>query len=357
MTKSKVLFIGDLNKNLPEYVQFKDKYECIHYTLTTKEQFEKDLSTKFLDISAIYAAWLGFVPIGGFRTVIDTAPTSLKVISFCSVGYDHADAEVMQARNIAMTNVPSDGAAEPVADLVTYYTISAFRQFHLYNKQTTLNTLDIRYQLAHGQLENSSGTVKAGSGKGYHFGETMCQRPNLSPRGHVVAIVGFGQIGRLIGRRLNELGMKIKYVKRSKLSKKEEESLGYTAEYFPTIVETQPDLIVIACPATPETYHIINDNLISSINKPFRIINIGRGTVIDESALLKGLQNGKVLFAGLDVFEEEPKINPEFFSREDVMITPHVGASTEENFDYTATQALKNIDDILSGGNGISRVN
>lgn len=106
-----------------------------------------------------------------------------------------------------------------------------------------------------------------------------------------------------------------------------------------------------------KTYHLIDGLVISSFAKPIRIINIGRGSVIDEQALVDGLKLGKVLFAGLDVFENEPNVHPELFGRQDVVLTPHIGASTVENFDYTAIYAMKNIEDILGGGPGLSRVN
>jgi len=152
--------------------------------------------------------------------------------------------------------------------------------------------------------------------------------------------------------------MKINYVKRSKLLPHQELSLGYPVTYHEKVTDVKNlDLIVIACPATPETHHLINSNVINSISNPFRIINIGRGTVIDEEALIKGLKSGKVLFAGLDVYENEPSINPELINREDVILTPHIGASTVENFDYTAIKALENITKVLEGGDCEDRVN
>lgn len=364
MTKQQVLFVGDLNRSLSEFKKFQSKYECLEYTLTTKDQFIADLKTKFSHISAIYGAWLGFVPIGGFRTVIDHAPSSLKVLAFCSVGYDHQDADELAKRGIAMTNVPSVGAAEPVSDLVVYFTITGFRQLHMYTKQQLSkipDTIDIRYKLANERFNQQGGQLNMSLGKGYDFGEKINQRPNLSPRGHNAVIVGFGQIGQLIGKKLNQLGMNITYVKRSKLGKEEEEKLGYEATYASTILnatqQRDVDLIVIACPATPETHHLVNAAVIDSVSKPFRIINIGRGTVADEEALLNGLDLGKILFAGLDVFENEPAINEKLINRDDVVLTPHIGASTLENFDYTATKALENIDNILEGGAGINKVN
>ncbi|KAI5954969.1 hypothetical protein KGF54_001530 [Candida jiufengensis] len=365
MTKKQVLFVGDLNKSLPEYQEFHKKYDCIDYKITSRDQLLGNLKSEFKDIHAIYAAWLGFIPIGGFRTVLKGyKPKNLKILSLCSVGYDHLDGEELAKQDIILTNVPSDGAALPVADLVLFLTITSFRQFQIYAKQLTKisDTIQLRYKLANEPYNSEKGQAHLTKrGAGYHFGEYINKRSNLNPNGHNVVIIGFGQIGKLIGKKLHQLGMNVTYVKRNKLAKEEEVKLGYKAQYASSINEAitqnRIDLIVIACPQTPQTYHLINEEVITQIPNPFRIINIGRGAIIDETALLNGLKSGKILFAGLDVFENEPHINPELIERDDVYLTPHIGASTVENFDYTAVQALKNIDLVLSDKEAINKVN
>ncbi|KAK6875214.1 putative 2-hydroxyacid dehydrogenase, partial [Candida tropicalis] len=181
MGKPKVLFIGELNQSLRQFKHFQTKYECIFTELTTKEQLVKDLQTKYNDIVAIYGAWLWlwFLEIGGFRSIIEHAPKSLKIIAFCSVGYDHKDAEIMKQHDIIMTNVPSDGAAEPVADLALYLAISSFRQFQMYNKtvKDIPNTLDIRYQLSKNEFDHNEGKVVRSEGNGYEFGHYLNKRP------------------------------------------------------------------------------------------------------------------------------------------------------------------------------------
>ena len=87
------------------------------------------------------------------------------------------------------------------------------------------------------------------------------------------------------------------------------------------------------------------------------VINLSRGGALNEVALIEAIDHGKVAFAGLDVFENEPKIHPELLGRDDVVLTPHVGASTVENFDYTAAKALENIDQIITQGKCLNRVN
>lgn len=363
MSKPQVLFIGDLNTKLPEYLEFSKKYDCITYEVTTKEQVIEDFTSKFKNVQAIYGAWLGFVLLGGFTgDILAAAPPSLKVVSICSVGHDPYDGEKMAERGIVLTNVPSDGAAEPVADLVLYNTLAAFRNFKAASENFNLannHSVLVRKHLDSGKFDTQSGVPVVDKSDGYSFGHFLGGRPCSNPRNHHAVIVGFGNIGRTIGGRLALIGMVVHYVKRTPLSEDEEAALGYPVTYHATLEDTAhvADLVVIACPGTPATYHMVNSEIINKMSKPFRIINIGRGPVIDEQALVDGLKTGKVLFAGLDVFENEPKVHPELFGRQDVVLTPHIGASTVENFDYTAISALQNIENVLGGGPGISRVN
>lgn len=365
VSKPKVLFVGDLDTSLPEYKQFASKFECITYEVPrSKEDLCNDFKTKLSDIQAIYGAWSGFNLLGGFRNeILDAAPASLKVVSICSVGFDRYDGKAMAERGILLTNVPSDGAAEPVADLVLYNALAAFRNFKLASDNFTLkvnDTVGARRMQDSGEFDSATGKSVLADPQGFAFGHFVAGRPCLDPRNHNAVIIGFGNIGQTIGSRLAAIGMNIHYVKRKKLLEQESAGLGYPVTYHPTVNDATlvADLVVIACPGTPETFHLIDRETILLFAKPIRIINIGRGPVIDEEALVEGLELGKVVFAGLDVFEKEPKVHPKLFGREDVILTPHVGASTVENFDYTAVVAMKNIENVLlEGGSGLNRVN
>ncbi|KAJ8146481.1 hypothetical protein OY671_000450 [Metschnikowia pulcherrima] len=364
MTRQKVLVLGDLNTELQQYKEFEQKYECVRHTLpATRDEVISDFKTKFSDISAIYGAWLGFVLVGGFNTdIIDAVPDSLKVVSICSVGHDNYNGAQMKKKNIVLTNVPADGAAEPVADLVLYNTLAAFRNFKIlssYVRAENSHTVAVRRELDSGKFDTENGVPVLASREGYSFAETVAGRPCMNPRGHHAVIVGFGNIGRTIGQRLSAVGMHIHYVKRTQLSPADERGLGFPVTYHKRLEDTQEfaDLVVIACPATKETIHLVNKDVLNGFNNPLRIINIGRGAIIDEQALVDALKAGKVVFAGLDVFENEPQIHPDLLNRQDVVLTPHVGASTVENFDHTAIVALQNIDAVLQGKEALTQVN
>ncbi|EGW33232.1 uncharacterized protein SPAPADRAFT_60568 [Spathaspora passalidarum NRRL Y-27907] len=346
-----------LEKPKKDYIsEFEKKFDLVYYQLTTLEQTIIDFETKFKDVVAIYGGWVGFAQLGGFRgKLVAFAPKHLKIITTCSIGYDHYDVEAMKERGIILTNVPSTIAFEAVADLVLYNAIASFRNFKIFEKnfdgKFSEHTGMLRTSLVHGKFNQHTGKADIRPTVGNVYADSCCGRELVSPRGNNAVIVGFGHIGKLIAERLSCIGMNIHYVKRNKLSEQEENSLGYKVTYHETLDSTKDiaDLIVIACPGTPSTRHMIDATFIRNMNKQFRIINIGRGFIIDEHALVEGLRSGKVLFAGLDVFEAEPTVHPDLLNRQDVVLTPHIGSSVTENDRYTAKTCLNNIETVLSG--------
>ncbi|KAI5951481.1 hypothetical protein KGF54_004555 [Candida jiufengensis] len=349
--KQKVLFLE--KPRIEEQNRFETLFDCIYYQVTSIEQCIKDFQTRLIDVEAIYCGWMGFAQLGGFKgKLLNFAPKNLKIMTTCSVGYDHFDVEGLTSKGIVLTNVPSTLAFEAVADLVLYNTIASFRNFKIYeknfkNEYSTTNVL--RTSLIDGDFDQEEGKAVLEPVYRHSYGESCCGRSNLSPKNHNVVIIGFGNIGKLIGKRLNCIGMNVHYVKRTKLSDAEEKELGYRVTYHSSIEEIKAfaDLIVVACPGLPSTRHIINENLINLMEKQFRIINIGRGFCVDETALVKGLKSGKILFAGLDVFENEPSVNPELINRQDVVLSPHIGSATTENYAYTALTSIENIETVL----------
>nr|BAK09193.1 phenylpyruvate reductase [Wickerhamia fluorescens] len=357
MKKPQVLILGRIKESLPEYVSFQTKFECIRYTASSVDQLIKDFSSSLRNIQAIYGNWGGLASFGGFKgKLLEAAPRSLKIIAICQVGYDEFDLAAMKERGIILTNVPTPLAFEAVADLVLYNTLMAFRNFKLYenNMSPTLNNTNLlRNSLVNGQFDQETGKCIVPPIVGCAFADSVCERENLSPRGHNAVIIGFGRIGKLAAQRLNAIGMNIHYVKRTQCSPEVEQELSFPVTYHKSIEEAGriADLLVICCPGTPSTKHLINSDTLDKMEKQIRIINIGRGTVIDENALVCGLKSDKVAFAALDVFEEEPFIHPGLIGRQDVHLTPHIGSSTSELFNYTAKQAMQNISTALYNTN------
>lgn len=157
-----------------------------------------------------------------------------------------------------------------------------------------------------------------------------------------------GGIGRAVGVRAAAFGMKIQYHNRSRLSL-ELEAAGGNASYvsFDELIRTS-DVISVNLSLTPATRHIIGRPEFANMKDGVVIVNTARGPVIDEAALVEALDNGKVYSAGLDVFEEEPKIHPGLLKNENVVLLPHIGTATIEtqvrHYSFSALDsALTNI--------------
>lgn len=125
-------------------------------------------------------------------------------------------------------------------------------------------------------------------------------------------------------------GVKTVYSNRKPLPKEEEEGLGYVRHVSISELFAKSDIISLHCPLTPETRHLINSKTISQCKKGVFIINTSRGPVVDERALIEGLQSGQVKRAGLDVFEREPLLESDLFQNDNVLLSPHYAVFTHE---------------------------
>lgn len=145
--------------------------------------------------------------------------------------------------------------------------------------------------------------------------------------GKQVGIVGLGNIGSKVARRLEAFGCIISYNSRTKKS-----SVLYN--FYPNVCELalNSNILVICCSLTEQTRHLINKDVMTALGKDGIIVNVGRGPIIDESELVKFLVEGEIAGAGLDVFENEPTVPKELFGLDNVVITPHRAAFTQEAF-------------------------
>ena len=170
-------------------------------------------------------------------------------------------------------------------------------------------------------------------------------------------IVGFGSIGQNIGRKLKlAFNMKIIYFKRSgPISTK---ALGYKARFCEDFDNPhtwkEADVIILSLPGGPSTENIINKRIFSMCKQGVRVVNVGRGSVIQEEDLLEALESGKVASAGLDVFKnEEEMVNPKLIQRWDVTAYPHIGSTVADMIAKQTDITLANIEDIfVFSGNG-----
>jgi lactate dehydrogenase-like 2-hydroxyacid dehydrogenase len=220
---------------------------------------------------------------------------ALEIVSVHGVGVDAVPLALLAHKGIHVTNTP-DVLTDDVADFAVTLLLSAVRRLPL---------LD-RY-------------VRAG---GWPAGAPLTQARSLT--GKVAGIVGFGRIGQAVAQRLQGFGMEIRYHQRSPGPAPERRSSSLLA------LARESDVLVLCMPGGPETRHMIGLDVIEALGPDGTLVNIARGSVVDEAALVAALQDGRLGAAGLDVFEDEPNVPAALFALDNVVLTPHVGSFTVE---------------------------
>ena len=227
-------------------------------------------------------------------SLIDSLP-KLEIISVFGVGYDGIDVATAKARGITVTNTP-DVLNDCVADLAMGLTLAAARRL-------------------------SEGDRYVRAGKWLKAPMPLATRVS----GKRLGIVGFGRIGQTIAKRASGFDMQIAYHSRRPVA-------GSPFRHYPSLVELakNSDFLVVITPGGKETFHLINEEVMRALGPKGILVNVARGSVVDEKALVKVLQEGALGGAGLDVFEEEPKVPEALFAMDNVVLAPHVGSATHE---------------------------
>jgi lactate dehydrogenase-like 2-hydroxyacid dehydrogenase len=221
---------------------------------------------------------------------------NLGLIANYGVGYDTIDVAAATARGIKVTNTP-DVLNDDVADLAVAMLIMQSRQ-----------------------MEQASAWARSGN-----WATNGEHRLNRKVSGGTVGILGLGRIGREIANRLAAFKMDIHYYARS-----EKQTPGWTYHADPVSLAGAVDYLVIALVGGPETEHFVSAKVIAALGPRGVIINIARGSTVDEGALLDALEQGRIAGAALDVFQNEPRIDPRFYALDTVVIQPHQGSGTVE---------------------------
>ncbi|XP_076925280.1 glyoxylate/hydroxypyruvate/pyruvate reductase 2KGR-like isoform X1 [Bidens hawaiensis] len=266
-----------------------------------------DLPTSHNHAGSIQAV-VGSTHIGADRQLIDSLP-ALEIVSSFSVGLDKVDLDYCKHKGIRVTNTP-DVLTDDVADLAIGLILATLRR-----------------------ICESDKYVRSGLWKQNDFKLTM------KFSGKKVGIVGLGRIGTAIAKRAESFNCSISYHSRSK-----KPELKY--KYFPNIIElaSNSEIMVVACALTDETHHIINREVIDALGPKGVLINIGRGSHVDEPELVAALIEGRLGGAGLDVYENEPDVPEELFGLDNVVVVPHVGSSTVETETDMADLVVRNLE-------------
>ena len=173
--------------------------------------------------------------------------------------------------------------------------------------------------------------------------------------GSRLGILGMGRIGRAVADKARAFGMKIHYYNRSKLDKNlEKDAIHHTS--LESLLKVS-DFFSINCPATKETKHIINRDTIKYFPAGAVITNSARGDMIDDDAMVEGLKNGKIFSLGLDVYNGEPNIHPEYLTLPNVFVLPHLGSATEKTRTAMGNLAVTNLEEFFKTGKCKNTVN
>lgn len=314
----KVLANDGISKNGIKYLE-KAGFDVIT-TKVAQEQIANYINQHHIDVVLVRSA----TKIK--KDVIDACP-SLKIIGRGGVGMDNIDVTYARQKNIHVINTPA-ASSESVAELVFAHLFTGIRFLHDANRNMPLE----------GDT-NFNGLKKA-----YANG--------LELRGKTLGIIGFGKIGQAVAKIALGLGMKViaadKYVDNAVIKVN-----FYNKQFINVAIETEPledilkhsDFITLHVPA--QDSYVIGSKEFELMKNNVGIINCARGGIIDEVALIDALDDEKVLFAGLDVFEDEPQPAVQVLMHPKISLTPHIGAATLEAQDRIGTELAEQIISIL----------
>ena len=247
--------------------------------------------------------------------VIAAAGPRLKLIANFGAGTDHIDVAAAYAKGILVTNTPGV-LTEDTADFTMALILAVPRR-----------------------LVEGDRLSRAGGFKGWAPTSLLGHRV----RGKKLGIVGMGRIGQAVARRATAFGLSVHYHNRRPVPGPIEEALSATYWDDLDAMLSEVDIVSINCPKTPSTYHMINAERLSKMSPSSYIVNTSRGEVIDEVALAEALAEGRIGGAGLDVYEDEPKIHPGLLGLHNVILAPHIGSATHESRQETGEKVLINI--------------
>jgi glyoxylate reductase len=246
------------------------------------------------------------------REIMDAG--NLGVISNCAAGYNNIDIEYATQRGIAVTNTP-DVLTNATADLTLALMLAVTRR-----------------------ICEAEDFLRKGKFRGWEL-FLLC---GMELAGKRLGIVGMGRIGKEVARRAQGFGMEILYH-----SRKEEEGIGRVVSLGELLKKS--DIVTLHVPLTPDTFHLIGDKELDSMKRSAYLINTSRGPVVDEGALVRALKEKRIAGAGLDVYENEPKLTRGLLTLKNVVLLPHIGSATLEARMGMVLLAVQNLKDVLEG--------
>ena len=260
------------------------------------------------------------------KETINRLPKSIKIISNFAVGFGNIDLDAAKKRGIAVTNTP-----EVLSDA----------------------TAEIGVLLILGACRRAAEGIESAKEGGWKWSADYLIGKQLT--GTRLGVLGMGRIGQKIAKIAKSLGMLIHYHNRSKLN--EEKADGATYHDSVKSLFSVSDVLSICCPATKETENMINKETVEYFPKGAVITNVARGDIVDDEALIDALNRRKIYAVGLDVYKNEPNLNPGYLKIKSAFILPHLGSATKDTRIAMANLAIDNIDEFFKTGSCKNKVN
>lgn len=281
--------------------------ECTVHTLYDAP----DRDALLREVAPRVRAAIGFGAVDA--AMIDAMP-QLEIIASTGVGYDHIDVGAALRRGIVVTNTPGV-LDDAVADTALALILAVERRI-----------------VAADRFVRAGRWARESFPFTRHLGDLT------------LGILGLGRIGLAVARRAEPFGMRVEYHNR-----RPRPDVPYP--YHPTLLElaAASDVLVCIVPGGPETQHIVDEHVLRALGPQGTLVNIARGSVVDEGALVRCLQDGTLGAAALDVYEREPQVPPELFALEQVVLAPHVGSATHSTRRAMGDLAVRNVLARLAG--------
>jgi lactate dehydrogenase-like 2-hydroxyacid dehydrogenase len=249
------------------------------------------------------------------------AATELKVISNIAVGYNNVDVAAAKKRGIRVTNTPGV-LDDTTADLTWALLMAAARR------------------IAEGDAHVRAGDWKVAFGVQNFLGADIHHA--------TLGILGMGRIGQAVARRASGFDMRVIYHNRTRLPEERERTLGVTYAGRDELL-AQSDFVVVMAPYSPATHHMIGAAELAQMKPSAILVNSARGGIVDDAALVAALRDKRIAGAGIDVFEGEPKVHPEYPKLRNVVLTPHIGSASRATRLNMCNTAAANLTAVLEG--------
>ena len=271
----------------------------------------------------------GILCVGGNKfdaAILDKLSNTVKIIANYAVGFNNVDVDVATKKGIVVTNTP-EVLTDSTADISILLLLGASRRAYEGRKFA----------------EEQSWVWSTN----FLLGKQMSNRK--------LGILGMGRIGRAVAKRARGFGMEIHYHNRTKLAAHLEEGAIYHDNIKSLF--NNSEFLSINCPATKETTNLVNEQSINYLPDGAVVTNAARGDIIDDAAMIKAMKSGKVFALGLDVYNGEPKINPEYLKLNNLFLLPHLGSATVRTRIDMGDRAIDNLENFFNNKKPKDQVN